>query len=114
MHDHELKQKCREIARRDRILRPMRWITFAVILFLILLRDHAILSKPVANVLVCIGCVIMAVAWILWEHNLRCPVCIRHLITDFRQFRMRFFSLPESHVCESCGAHLKFTGRGQA
>ena len=45
----------------------------------------------------------------LWEHNLRCPVCARHLIADYRQNRMRFFSLPESRVCESCGAHLKFT-----
>ena len=109
MHDHELKQKCREIARRDRVLRAMLKFSILVIALLLLLHHNEILSKPVLNVMVCIGCVLMVIVWMLWEHNLRCPVCTRHLITDYRQNRMRFFSLPESYVCESCGAHLKFT-----
>ncbi|MBQ8143599.1 MAG: hypothetical protein IJ042_02240 [Butyricicoccus sp.] len=112
MSNHEFKEKCREIARRDRILRPMQWLSIIVIALLLILHHNEILPKPVSNVLACVGCVFWVVVYLLWEHNLRCPVCARRLLSDYRWTRMRLIALPETHICKNCGAQLTFTGEG--
>ena len=114
MHDHELKQKCREIARRDRMLMPHFWISLAALGVVLVLMNGGPLSEKMTTMLGLVSCVYAGVVYFLKTYNLRCPACRHHLTGKYTRNRIRGLSLPDEHTCGHCGAHLKFTGRGQA
>lgn len=109
MHDHELKEKCREIARRDRLLRPMLWLGFIMLILAVILLNGGPLPRSFTNILALICCVYVSVVGILWTHNLRCPACGYHQTGKHTRNRITILELPDVHICGRCGACLKFT-----
>lgn len=105
----ELTAKCREITRRDRVLRPQIWISIAALAVIIILRNGGPLPEIVTNVLAAVSCAYMTVVHLLSTHNLRCPSCGHHLTGKYTRNRITGFELPDVHICGHCGAHLKFT-----
>ncbi|MBQ8143598.1 MAG: hypothetical protein IJ042_02235 [Butyricicoccus sp.] len=104
----ELHVKCLEIARRDRVLRPMLWIGFAALLVMVILLNGGPLPNSFTNVSAIICCVYVSVVGILWAHNLRCPVCRHHLTGKYTRNRISLLELPNVHICGHCYTKLPF------
>ena len=109
MHDHELKEKCREIARRDRVLRPQTWISLAALVIVFVLFNGGPLPE---SMMIPIGLAVCAYAGVvnfLWVQNLYCPVCSRKLLGRIPGELSYGFYLPDAHICRHCGTKLVFT-----
>ena len=104
----ELTAQCREIARRDRVLRPMLWFGFAALVVMMILLNGGPLPDSLTNVLAVICCIYVSVVGILWAHNLCCPACKHHLTGKYTRNRISLLELPDVHICGYCNTRLPF------
>ena len=104
----ELTAQCREIARRDRMFRPLSWLALVLTIAVIFVHELRLLPSDVTLPMLVAVFIFLLVTSILWSRNLRCPACGRGLTGKHTKNRISMFYLPRTHICGHCDTRLPF------
>ena len=104
----ELTAQCREIARRDRVFRPLSWLALVLTIAVIFVYELRLLPSDVTLPMLVAALIFLLVTSILWSRNLRCPACGRGMTGKYTKNRISIFYLPRVHVCGHCDTRLPF------